>query len=76
MYIANPGRDFADLPGEDGVVHHKSAYYGEISVGTPPQPFEAEDKKGFRWYGIIMETYDNIYIYIYMIIPMIRSIYI
>ena len=22
------------------MVHHKSAYYGEIAVGTPPQPFE------------------------------------
>lgn len=30
------------LRGEDGVVHHKSAYYGEISVGSPPQAFEAE----------------------------------
>ena len=32
--------------GEDGVVHHKSAYYGEIAVGTPPQPFEVQGLKG------------------------------
>jgi len=29
------------LHAEDGVVHHKSAYYGQISVGSPnPQEFE------------------------------------
>ncbi|CAL1147914.1 unnamed protein product, partial [Cladocopium goreaui] len=33
-------RQVIPLHSEDGVVHHKSAYYGEISVGTPPQPFE------------------------------------
>jgi len=33
-------RQVIPLHSEDGVVHHKSAYYGEIAVGTPPQPFE------------------------------------
>mmetsp|Transcript_97098 Transcript_97098/g.231042 ORF Transcript_97098/g.231042 Transcript_97098/m.231042 type:complete len:525 (-) Transcript_97098:120-1694(-) len=33
-------RQVIPLHSEDGVVHHKSAYYGEISVGTPPQAFE------------------------------------
>eukprot|EP00913_Durusdinium_trenchii_P030087 g28193.t1 len=33
-------RQVIPLHSEDGVVHHKSAYYGEISVGSPPQAFE------------------------------------
>eukprot|EP00930_Biecheleria_cincta_P040621 TRINITY_DN27825_c0_g1_i1.p1 TRINITY_DN27825_c0_g1~~TRINITY_DN27825_c0_g1_i1.p1 ORF type:complete len:560 (+),score=88.64 TRINITY_DN27825_c0_g1_i1:177-1856(+) len=28
------------LHAEDGIVHHKSAYYGQISVGSPTQEFE------------------------------------
>ncbi|CAE7529123.1 CTSE [Symbiodinium pilosum] len=34
-------RQLIPLHSEDGVVHHKSAYYGQISVGAPtPQQFE------------------------------------